>query len=187
VTYQDKWLNGRLLAKGSRECANRYQLVKEFCKRFDGAFSVCDIGANMCYFGLRLTEDFPLCTVTAFEFNNFNVRLAHVQANNTGGRLQLVKQKLAAPDVVALAKQQRFEVVLAMSVLHHAPGPFATWLAALSLLGRHVIMELALRDSGQYANAEARGYHVPEGAVILGYGESHLDINVKRPIVVISE
>jgi SAM-dependent methyltransferase len=185
MTYQNKWINGAVAEKGYRECAPRYEIVRDFCRqRFTGPFSVCDIGANLCYFGLRLTEDFPLCSVMAFEFHPLVLKHAEVaiKSNNTK-RLILLNRKLGLDDARTLASCAHFDVVLALSVIHHLPGSFDDWLTALRGLGKYLIAEFAVEDSPRVA--AHKGYHVPNDAVILGYGESHKKIGVRRPIVLI--
>ena len=184
TTYQDRWMNGRVVEKGTRECASRYEIVREFCKGFQGPFTVCDIGANMCYFGIRLTEDFPECKVTAFEFDHYQLRADHVRASGAD-RVHLMKLKVSPADCVALAESGQFDLVLALSVLHHVPEQFQEWLTALRVLGRNVILEMAVEDSQRYGRARSKGYYVP-GGKMLGYGESHLDGKVLRPIVLLT-
>jgi len=182
MTYQDKWSNGRLIEKGTRECAERYAIVKSFCAdRFERAFTVCDIGANMCYFGIRLAEDFPFCRVVAYEFHSPAMRYAHLRQSAEARRISLVAKKLHLEDVSALALRERFDLVLALSVLHHLPGDSARWISALGVLGRHVIAEFALGDS--LRTTARHNYSIPAGAKVLGYGRSHLDASVLRPIV----
>lgn len=186
MTYQDKWLNGRCIERGTRECANRYAIIREFCSTIsDRLFTVCDIGANMCYFGIRLAEDFPYCRVTAFEFHSFEMRQRHVQANAVGMRVALMKKKLSLEDVESLSSAERFDVVLALSVAHHLTrgGDFERWIAALRSLGKHLIMEFALTDSKRAA--KINDYAIPTDAKILGFGKSHLNHEVRRPIVLL--
>jgi len=61
MAYQDKWIRGRVTQEGYRDCVKRYDIIKSFCSQYKRPFTVCDIGSNWNYFGLRLTEDFPLC------------------------------------------------------------------------------------------------------------------------------
>lgn len=180
MTYQDLWLNGRCIKRGERECASRYELVRQVCALFEGPFTVCDIGANMCYFGIRLAEDFPLCEVMAFEFDHFELRERHLRANDVCGRVSLVKKRLTVEDVLQLP---RFDLVLALSVMHHLPGEHEWWLSALRSVGDSVIVEYALGDSPR--SALRKGYGVPHWASLLGYGTSHLDPSVRRPIVLL--
>lgn len=183
--YQDLWCNGKALASGYRECADRYEIVRSFCAtRLPARFTVCDVGANMCYFGLRLVEDFPGCTVMAFEFDHFQMRAEHVKRSDATGRLLLFNRKLSAADVRCLGAIHRFELVLALSVIHHLPGDHAEWMLALRALGKNLIAEFAGEDNPSRV-ALRKGYAVPADAVVLGHGNSHLK-KTQRPIVVMS-
>jgi hypothetical protein len=181
-TYQDQWVKGRLAVKGIRECASRYEIIKSFCEQRYGRrpFSVCDIGANMCYFGLRLLEDFPSCSVISFEFDNFKIRAAHVRKNDATGLL-LLNRKLNLDDLSVLSSCCRFDLVLALSVLHHIGDEFDPWLAALRRLGDNVIAEFATTDSR--VKKQAKNYRVPSDITVLGYGKSHIKRGVERPLV----
>lgn len=181
MIYQDTWVNGRLVAKGQRDCASRYEIVKKACQPYGSGFSVLDIGANMCYFGLRLIEDFN-CTVMAFEFNSFEMRERHVKSNATN-RLILLKRKLTVLDLSMMSNFCHFDFVLMMSVLHHLPGNSTEWLNAARKIGDNVIVEFALDDSTRVAVRD--GYNIPDDATVIGYGDSHLKQNFKRPIVLL--
>lgn len=182
-TYQDQWIKGKLVAKGTVECASRYEIIKSFCtKRFSGRFTVCDIGANMCYFGIRLCEDFPDCTVTAFEPDRFKVRAKHVLKNDLK-RLTLFSYRLDIMDLNNMSSYMHFDLILALNVLHHVGDEFNAWMVALRKLGSHVIAEFALSDSR--SRRQAIDYGVPSNAKVLGYAESHIKREIKRPIVLI--
>lgn len=182
--YQDQWLNGEVANGGTRECAPRYEVIRDFIAReyADRPFSVCDIGASMCYFGLRLTEDFPACTVLAFEYRNPELRVAHLKANKAN-RIMFCGQKLALQDLRNMAAFTRFDVVLALSVIHHLPGDIGQWIKAIRALGTHVIAEFATSDSPR--TARCPGYAIPSDAVHIGSGTSHLDGSA-RPIVLLA-
>lgn len=180
MTYQDHWLKGRAVKKGYRGCAERYALIRAFCERFDGRpFSVCDIGANMSYFGLRLVEDFPACTVVAFEHDHFPERQSLVRANRAW-RLVLLNHRVRMTDLHVLATCAHFDVVLALSVLHHTGGELHDWLVALRHLGENVILELA-RDDSARASAR-RGHQLPDDAIVLGEAPTHIKGSATRPI-----
>jgi len=182
-TYQDQWVKGKLIVKGTRECASRYEIIKSFCSSYSRPFSVLDIGANMCYFGIRLTEDFPLCTVVAFEYDHFEMRAMHVQKNYSI-RLLLLNHKLNINDLFILGACSRFDVVLILSVLHHVGNEFDAWLKALRQLGDNIICEFATTDSR--SRKQSKDYCIPSDAKILGYGDSHIKKSVKRPIVLLT-
>lgn len=182
MPYQDVWSRGAAIQKGYRECAARYELIRSFCQQYDRPFTVCDIGANMCYFGIRLTEDFPDCTVMAFESDRFEARAGHLRKANAS-RVMLLKRRLGLQDLHVLSTCCHFDLVLVLSVFHHLGGVFADWLAAFRELGDHLIAEFAVSDSR--STRLPKGYRVPYSAELLGTGESHIQRGVKRPLMVI--
>lgn len=180
TTYQDQWANGVLVSKGYRECEERYQAVRNVCARFRGKFTVCDIGANMSYFGIRLTEDFPGCSVLAFEYDHFKLRAEHLKSSGAE-RVMLLERRLSLEDVRRLGGFSHFDVVLALSVLHHVTGPLADWIASLRMLGSLVIAEFAGDDSKRAVSRERTS--IPADATPIGSFESHLQDGAKRQMV----
>jgi hypothetical protein len=178
MKYQDSW-NGGLVAKGVRDCESRYQIVKSFCHKLPKPiFTVCDIGANMNYFGIRLTEDFN-CKVMSFEFHQFETREPLVKKNKD---IMFLKRKLSLTDLELLNACSHFDLVLALSVLHHLPGDSSQWIDQFSRLGDNVIMEFAGEDSDR--TSIRKNYKIPETSTVLGYGDSHLK-QFKRPIILL--
>lgn len=176
MIYQDTWKDGELVQKGKRECASRYEVVRKFCEEnFHEPFSVLDIGANMCYFGIRLIEDFG-CNVLAFEFHQFEKRKAAI--GDVPG-LSFIKKKLKFDEILELP---RFDLILALSVLHHVQEPIGMWISRLTLRCKHLIIEHAESDSTR--PAVRTNYTLPDGGKIIGYGDSHLQENFKRKIIV---
>lgn len=181
MKYQDSWNCGVLIEEGKRECYERYKIVKSVCDTLPGKFTVCDIGANMNYFGIRLIEDFG-CNVMSFEFNSFEMREQLVKGNEN---MLFLKRKLSLPDLKILNSVCHFDVVLAMSVLHHLPGDSTEWINQFRQLGDRVILEFALTDS-ERINFR-KNYNIPSDAKVIGYGDSHLKKNFKRPIVLLTQ
>jgi hypothetical protein len=178
MTYQDKWAGG-VLDFGYRECSERYECVRDACRDLfgDRAFHVRDIGANVCYFGLRLTSDFPGCRVSAYENHHGAVRAARKHlANHGNDRLTLADSKVTL-DMVSVF--DHCDLILAMSVLHHMPEETAVWIDALRGACDHLIVELAME--GKARNSHRRNV-LPVGAKIIGHGASHLE-KAMRPIV----
>lgn len=179
MTYQDKWACAGVAGFGYRECASRYEVVRDFCRGTfgDRPFHVRDIGANLCYFGLRLTEDFPACIVSAYESHHGAARAAVSHLERHGNeRLHLSVSKVALQTV---ADFERCDLILAMSVLHHMPERPAAWVDALLERCDHLIVELA--TEGKARNSH-RKVDLPAGSKIIGYGASHLE-KAMRPIV----
>lgn len=180
MKYQDTWNKG-LIESGRRECSERYEIVKKVCHRLPPNFTVCDIGANMNYFGIRLIEDFG-CKVMSFEFNSFDIRERLVKGNPN---ILFLKRKLSLDDLKILNSVCYFDLVLAMSVLHHLPGDSTEWINGFRGLGKNVILEFALDDS-ERVNFR-KNYNIPADAEIIGYGDSHLKKDFKRPIVLLTQ
>jgi hypothetical protein len=179
MVYEDTWCNGKLVSSGIRQCGDRYNIVKGFCESIKPV-SVLDIGANMCYFGLRLIEDFN-CSVMAFEYDHFYMRMDNVRKNKTD-KLMLLERKLSLPDLAILKNCCHFDIVLAMSVLHHLPGDTQEWISAMRGIGDYVIAEFALDDSKR-PNVR-KNYFIPSDAIKIGSAKSHLLDGFNRPIVV---
>lgn len=182
MPYQDVWVGGKLLQKGRRECAARYAAIREVCSGLDPCFSVLDIGANLCYFGIRITEDFPGAHVLALDHMRHDRTLARLRASGAD-RVVLMRHKLTAKSARSIAAMMRFDVVLALSVLHHLSGSFEEWMAILRRLGRNVVAEFAGEDSTAAQLPE--GYAVPHDAQLLAMIPSHLNPGVTRPLVLI--
>jgi len=119
--YQDIWVKGKLKAKGIREVESRYQLIKSQAKKFRRPFTVLDIGANLGYFSIRLTEDFPDCTVVAIEgiYGNW---LKQILEENGNTRVVLLQKTFTLENLRTLSEVEHFDMVLAMSVIHHIRG-----------------------------------------------------------------
>lgn len=180
MSYQDAWINGAVVSSGMRECARRYEIVKGVCASLRSNFTVCDIGANLCYFGLRLAEDFPGAEITAYESHPAAYRRAkELIVANGATRVDLHNKRLRLPDIDGLIRNLKFDVVLAMSVLHHVAGNPADWLRHLEYLGGLVIVEAAGKDSHRKA---AQRFVMPSRAVKLGEAPSHLDSARPRSI-----
>lgn len=176
--YQDIWLNGQLIEKGERECEHRYEVIRHYLKGIDlNVKSILDVGANMCYFGIRLSEDFD-CEVVAYEFHQFEKRKAIIDQQK-GDKITYVKRKLKLKNISRLPK---FDVILALSVLHHVQEPIGLWIEQLKLRCQVLIIEHAEYDSKR--PSIRKDYILPNGYEVIGYGDSHLQENFKRKIIV---
>ena len=88
--YQDLWVKGKMIEKGTRECENRYNKIKEVLNRFNKHFTVLDIGACLGYFSFRIAEDFD-CTVTMIESNN---EINDILIQNDNKQVKLINKKV---------------------------------------------------------------------------------------------
>ncbi|HEY5234454.1 MAG TPA: glycosyltransferase [Verrucomicrobiae bacterium] len=178
--YQDIWIKGKVHRRGVRECEDRFNLIRDFCRKFQRPFTILDIGANLGYFSLRLTETFD-CTSLAFE-GVYGDWIGEVLQQNKNPRVILAKKIVKLADLRALAEVEHFDVVLGLSVIHHLDGGFDESLEVLRSLGDHLILELPFEANacGQKFVQEAVTATLPPDAVFMGFGKSHLAEGQRR-------
>lgn len=121
--YQDVWVKGKRVAKGSRDCEGRYLAIRKemlrlgYAKGAKPPIRVLDIGAANGYFSFRLAEDFG-ADVTMIESAP---AIATWWKKNNNPRVRLIHRTVSARELLLMAKRTRYDVVLALSVLHHFP------------------------------------------------------------------
>jgi len=156
--YQDLWIKGRLIKEGKRECASRYQSIyQEINKRkIKRPFTVLDIGACYGYFSFRLAEDFG-AQVTMIEANS---EIVNYHKANEDERVRLLNQKFSTKDLFDLSRLEQYDVVLALSILHHFKDYQAAVKAIFSLGDIIFIEPPALEETrGGYKGHRAQGIH----------------------------
>jgi len=173
-------VRGKLERRGVRECEDRFGLIRDFCAQFQRPFTILDLGANLGYFSLRLTEVFD-CTSFALE-GVYGGWLEEVLEQNNNPRVILARKNVKLADLRQLAEVEHFDVVLALSVIHHLDGGLAESLEVLRSLGDHVILELPFEANacGQQVVREAEAATLPPEAVWMGFGKSHLAEGARR-------
>lgn len=141
IPYQDIWLGGQLILKGLRECESRYESIDEVCRQYQRPITVLDIGADMGYFSLRLAEKF-LGTYVMIEADSETLNTLCLLCQCHGApHLILLSKCMTLEDLHKLAEKEHFDVVLAMSIIHHFKEPAQEVLKALISLGTHLIFE----------------------------------------------
>lgn len=180
MKYQDTWIKGKLIEKGKMECESRYETIKNFCKEnlYEG-FTVMDIGANMAYFSIRLIEDFNAKSF-AYEFNDFKAREKIINKNKSKN-IMYINRKIQLNDLYLMSGVVKYDLILALSVLHHVSEPLDKWISALRNISKYTIIELASIDSKRYSKAKHSKKH--KDYETIGYGDSHLKSNFKREII----
>ena len=107
--YQDVVSGGRVVAKGYRDCADRFDVVASLLPTLPPNPTVLDFGANAGYFAYRLAEEFGATVTAVDDAPALRKRRAHANVKRIGVRL--------TPE--AVADLPRFDLVLGLSVLHH--------------------------------------------------------------------
>jgi hypothetical protein len=144
MNYQGTWEDGTLIQRGERDCADRYKAIRAIAATLPIPFNVLDLGANLGYFSVRLSETFD-CDVTAVDDLE---RLRDVESSH----IRVISQRV---DATWLARQKRHDLALALSVLHH----MTDWREVLTELTacRHAsIIEVPHPDESWFRSAAAR-------------------------------
>ena len=179
--YQPFWVNGTETGESQRECATRYEAIKQVASKYHRRFSVLDIGCNYAYFDFRLLEDFDCVPVVV------DTKPLRDLIDRNEAKLIWLAKRVTAQELYKLSQCESFDIVLALSVIHH----FDDWqLAVDSLLnlGKDVIIELPGDEPHAvgYENQKAiRDYVLKKDHELLLESESHVDPGVIRKMVLL--
>ena len=141
VLYQDAWVKGRAVEKGGRECEFRFEAIRKVVKKINRPIKVLDIGANMGYFSLRLAEEFEGLFVMVEGSETVSKALLKLCQLNRNNKSILLKRTLQLEDLKYLAKYESFDVVLALSIIHHFEEPYNEVFEVMRTLGSYLIFE----------------------------------------------
>ena len=132
--YQDQWRKGRLVKAGRRECARRYDAVREAVGSYCGrGCTVADVGGWDGYFPTRLRED-------------RNLRAEAVNIDSRAVKLPYHRQMKVTADNVHEIGQ--YDAILCLSVLHHMEDWREVY-EGLKKLCRVLIVEVCHPDETQ--------------------------------------
>lgn len=175
--YQPHWVKGKIIKDGLRQSSDRYEAIKKFCSSYNRPFSVLDIGANFGYFSFRLASDFD-CHVTMVEKDpKCSKKLQELCIENDLENVCLLKHKFSVESLKALARVERFDVILAMSVVHYFPDANEI-MDIMKSMCDNLLVELPTEKDA--ANPDVvKKIVVPKNAVLLGEFPTH--INSHRP------
>lgn len=171
--YQDLWCRGETIVKGVRGCEERWEIIRDYLAP-NPPRTVMDLGANLGYYSMRLADEFD-CEVVAIE-THYHRELVDALEANGDDRITAMP---ATIEYFLNQKHVKYDLVLALSVVHHLSMPYWETLRLLRQHGRTVIVELAteLSACGQHRIVEQ---FVPDDAIMLGDVATHL--NGSRPM-----
>jgi hypothetical protein len=141
VLYQDAWVCGKAVEKGGRECEFRYEAIRKVVKKLNRPIKVLDIGANMGYFSFRLAEEFDGLFVMVEGSETVSRALLKLCKLNRNKKSILLKRSLTLECLKYLAKNETFDFVLALSIIHHFEEPYNEVFEVLRTLGSYLIFE----------------------------------------------
>lgn len=125
--YQDVLIKGQVKQFGIRKCSDRYEAIKTILSSLPRNFKSLDIGASQGYFSFRMAEEFKArCTLIEDSYTITDVTWATgdylhylCEQNSHLSNLTLLQKRVFATELKQLYTLEKFDVVLAFSVVHH--------------------------------------------------------------------
>lgn len=181
VQYQPDWINGSARGAHQRESEARYRVIRAQAARYDRPFSVFDLGANAGYFSIRLAEDFPHATVVAAD-DKPQLR-KNAEANGLANLIVLPK-RLSGLSLLRLASCERFDLVLALNVLHHIQD-WPEAMSALKAMAHRLIVETPPEGDVGAAHPDRHGPIMAglAGAEFIAEFPAHTTAGLMRPVL----
>lgn len=191
--YQDEWAGGNLISNGVRDCGERYRDIHNFLSQFSFPLTVLDIGCNLGYFSARLERELGACCVAVEGDSDYHEGLLRTIRANKCERVIPWKRRLSLNSLQRLGEVESFDVVLALSVIHHFNEPPSEVVKALLRLGHLVIVEPPTEhnacgnalECAEYFESESFSMSLDVAPTVLGSGYSHLG-GKPRPILLLT-
>ncbi len=144
--YQDIVINNVIVSHGVRECASRYEALKNILNKYKRPITMLDIGASQGYFSFRTAHDYDaICIMIECDYNSewhISDQLLTLCQNNTDlEKILFLKQHLSPEDLEQLAACEHFDVVLAFNVIHHFGKQWERVAKAILSLGDNIVFE----------------------------------------------
>lgn len=174
--YQPEWVNGRAISQGVRACEDRWEIISSLLAQYSRPFTILDLGANLGYFSLRVTETFD-CVAVAVE-HGYADWLGEILRRNDARNVLGLDHRVTARWLKEVGEVEHFDVVLALSFTHHLAEPYGETLELLRRLGDHVIVEPATEPQACGPRVDEP---IPADGTVLGHVSSHL--GGVRPVV----
>lgn len=171
--YQPHWVKGEIVKEGLRGSEDRYKEISKFCNTYNRPFSVLDLGANFGYFSLRLAAEFD-CHVTMIEkAKGITPELQNLCVKNEANNVTLLKHNASIESLKALSKVEKFDVILAMSVIHYFEDANEA-IKILRSMCDHLLIELPVSEDAAHPDV-VKKIIVPDDAILLSRFRTHID------------
>ena len=119
--YQDIEIDGKLVAKGKRDCKKRWDLMKKHIGSHD---VVIDLGSAEGYFAHKIAREYPDSLVISFESDPVMCEIQKRIFQKEGiYNVVVCQHRLSHEDLEKwVGYVDCFDVILALSILHHYPA-----------------------------------------------------------------
>ena len=152
--YHDLWVKGATLEVGGRRSLERYEAIENYLLTLQQPLRILDLGANMGYFSFRLAERFFGDMVMVEGSFDIVPKLLKMTIMNENPQLILLGIALDLVSLKTLLQKERFDLVLALNIIHHFNEPFNEVLKTLADHTSHLIIE--------HVNPEEQSCHALE-------------------------
>ena len=173
--YQDIVVNGEILAKGVRDCRSRWEIIKDHCGPHN---VILEVGSAQGYFTTQMARTYPDSLIVSFESDSVSCEIQKEICRREGlYNVVVCNHRLSRLDLETLSDcVECFDVVLALSVLHHFSGDdVRSVYEAMIKLAPEVIHELPNQEENACGKDSVRhGDYGYEGTTWLGSTSSHL-------------
>lgn len=174
--YQPITVNGELLAKGNRDCEERWEIIKPHIKPHG---VILEVGSATGYFTQRIAKEYPDSLVISVESDPI---MCEIQAKTFKAEgiynVVVCQHRLSAEDIIKWSQHaELFDTVLLMAVLHHYPADkVEAVFEAFQGLGKEIISEIPPTDEDKAYGQETikKLYEFLPEAEWLGSTMSHL-------------
>ena len=180
MAYQPAWVRG-VETGGDRDCAARYDAIREVVKPYTRQLCVWDLGASLGYFGLRLANEFGSVSVMV----DGRPGLLDVCRENAIPTTVAMVHRLSVEDLREVSASSSPDVVLCLNFLHH----FEDWqepLKRVLVFGGEIIIETPGRgDTGSvnyWPSQDLLDAIESEQPELIGSFPSHVTPGVQRPL-----
>lgn len=178
--YQNIYINKNRSLIGVRECDSRYQLIKSFCLSLNRDFSLLDIGANYGYFSIRLALDFPNSNFVLIEKDPIVANACkEICLLNKINNIIILNYEVNTTILQELEMAEHFNIVLALSIVHHFNQKINTVIDQIKRIGEYTIFELPSKNEKACNQELINHIDVPDDLEKIGECISHT-ANIQR-------
>jgi len=180
--YQDIFINNNIILPGIRKCNTRYDYIYNICKNIPQPFSLLDIGANYGYFSIRLALEFKDSMFVLIEKDPVVANTCkEICILNNINNVIILNKEVSILELENLGRCEYFNIVLALSVVHHFNTDINPVIDTISKIGQYTIFEFPVKGEHACNQALVEEISVPKDFLFLGMCKSHT-ADLDRPL-----